>query len=398
MASRYLVPLLAVAVGASAQACGGSIIIKNAADAMAVGSNCGRQTFRGSITISPDVTEPIALDGITGISGSLTANNVTQMNSLGADSLQFIGEDFSLLSLTVLSTLSFPSLVRVNNIMWETLPNLQGLSFSSNGLQEVSTLTIQDTQLGSLDGINLQIADRINIQNNRYLNKVNMQLGNISDSLTLGANGNKLDATFPNMMWANNMTFRNVSTVSIPSLASINGSLGFYSNGFEELSAPNLTRVGSDLSIVSCNAVTSIKMPQLTRIGGGFQIANNTALETINSFPKVQSIGGALDFNGEFSNVQLPALDDVRGAFNLQSTQDIGRACDHFSSIAGENAAIKGTYTCSGKEASPGGAGTLPDGTNSGSGSNSSSSAAHAMVIPGVTSLLGVVAAVFGLL
>lgn len=82
----------------------------------------------------------------------------------------------------------------------------------------------------------------------------------------------------------------------------------------------------------------------------------------------------------------------------MQSTENLDDVCSHFESLAGSNNVIKGEYTCSGEQSTPGGAGTLPDGTNSGSGSSSSSSAAVPMLIPGATGVLGVVAAIFGLL
>lgn len=222
------------------------------------------------------------------------------MTSLAADSLQEIGDSFSLTSLTILSTLNFPQLTKVDTIEWTALPALQGLSFST-GVQEVSSLMIDNTQLNSLDGINLQVVDTMTVTNNPYLTSVNMQLGNVTKSLTLSANGKQLDAEFPNLMWAYNMTIRNASTVSIPSLESVNGSLGFYSDGFENLTAANLTTVGGSLSFVSCNSVTNISMPELTQIGGGLQLANNTKLEKINGFPALKTVGGALDFNGVFN-------------------------------------------------------------------------------------------------
>lgn len=91
----------------------------------------------------------------------------------------------------------------------------------------------------------------------------------------------------------------------------------------------------------------------------------------------------------------------MRGAFNLQSTKDITDACNHFEPLSGQNNVIKGEYTCKGEEDHPQGTGTLTAGTNSGSGSGSStssSSAANPMLIPGATGVLGVVAAIFGLL
>jgi hypothetical protein len=393
MAMRYLVPALAIAGRAAASCSASTTTIQNAADASAL-ATC--QTFTGSIAIATGTTDSIALDGIQRITGSLIADNVTQMTSLSGDSLAIIGDSFSLTSMTILSTLNFPALVNVQTIEWTALPALQGLSFTQ-GVQQASVVSIQNTQLDTLDGINLQTVDQMIIANNPYLNDINMQLGNVTQSLILEANGRNVTADFPDMIWAYNVTFRNVSQVSIPSLASVNGSMGFFANFFSGVSAPNLTTVGGTLSLVSNADMTNMSFPELKTVSGGLQVANNTVIKTID-FPALQTVGGALDFYGNFTTVDLPQLSDVRGAFNLQSSADINSACSHFSSLSGSNNVIKGTYTCKGEESNPGGTGTLPSGTNSGGSSSSSSSAATAIYISGATGFMGVIAAIFGML
>lgn len=392
MAFRYIVPALAVAGSAFAQ-CGeegATTTIQSAADATGL-SGCS--TYSGSIAISTSTTDNIDLAGISRIDGSLIADNVTGIVQLGASDLEEIGERFDLNGLTILSTLSFPRLAKVDTINWIALPALQGLTFSQTGVQEVNMLRIDNTELGSLDGINLQVADTIYIANNRFLNSVNMQLGNVTEAMTFTNNGEDLVAEFPNLEWANNITIRNLSSVSMPSLASVNGSLGFYGNTFENFSSPNLTSVGGSLAFVSNDQLNNITLPELTTISGGFQIANNTNLENINGFPKLATVGGALDFTGSFSGVEIPALEDVRGAFTLLSNQDIQEVCSNFQGQAGSARAIKGTFTCRGNTDPKDGSAT-----GSGSGSSSSDSAASPLLIPGATGVLGVVAAIFGLL
>lgn len=257
-------------------------------------------TFSGSIAIDSSTTDNINLAGITMIEESLIADNVTGMGSLSAPDLEEIGKTFDLNQLTILSTLSFPKLVKVDTINWIALPALQGLTFSNSGVQEVNMLHIDNTELASLDGINLQVADTIYIGNNRFLQSVNMQLGNVTESLTFSNNGADLVAEFPNLIWAYNITIRNLSSVAVPSLASVNGSLGFYGNYFESFSAPNLTNVGGSLAFVSNDKLSNITLPELTTVGGGFQIANNSALQDIDGFHNLATVGGALDFTGAF--------------------------------------------------------------------------------------------------
>ena len=138
------------------------------------------------------------------------------------------------------------------------------------------------------------------LANNKFLNALTLELKNISKALTLEDNGDKMLATFPNLEWANNMTFRNCPNVSVPALQSTNGSLGFYENSLQSLSANNLTTVGGSFSIVTNTQLVDLQLPGLTTVGGGFQIANNTALDLID-LPKLQVVGGALDFYGNFS-------------------------------------------------------------------------------------------------
>jgi hypothetical protein len=194
----------------------------------------------------------------------------------------------------------------------------------------------------------------------------------------------------------NNMTFRNCSSISIPSLEKINGSMGFFGNDIVEFIGSNLTTVGKDLSFISNTALTNISLPLLKSVGGGFTVANNTKLEQVDGFPALQKVVGAVDFNGNFSDVQLPSLKDVQGAFNIQSTGDLTKQCAHFSSLK-DDSTIKGDYVCQGKVSHPGGAGTTPTAAASGSKSTKTSAAGH-VEIPAMVGVSGLIAAFFGLL
>ncbi|KAK3722728.1 cell wall protein Ecm33 [Vermiconidia calcicola] len=395
MALRYLVPALAVAVGQAAAQCSGTTTIQNAGDASAL-STCS--TYSGDIAIATDTTDDIAIDGVRRITGSLTAKNVPEMVSLSGDSLSQIDDSFVLDNVEILSTLNFPSLSAVETVDWIGLPNLQELSFTT-GLSKVSSLSIQNTQLSNFDGINLEEVDVMNVANNFYLNDITMPLAYVGEALSLEANGRDVNANFPNLQWAYNMTFRNCSSVSIPSLSSLNGSMGFYSNYFDSLSAPNLTVSGGGIAFVSNERLTNISMPSLRQVGGGLQVANNTRLDSVDGFPRLQRVGGAIDFNGDFEDVQLPQLDDVRGAFNLQSEQNIDDACEEFRPLAGgRGSVIKGPFTCEGKLRNPGGVGSSGGSRTGSGGSSSSSGAANAVYISGATGVMGVVAAIFGML
>ncbi|MBO1764856.1 hypothetical protein JQN64_27145, partial [Escherichia coli] len=118
-------------------------------------------------------------------------------------------------------------------------------------------------------------ADEIFIANNGYIDDISMQLGNVSTSLTLADNNEAVKVQLPNLIWASNLTFRFCASVSVPSLETLNGSLGLYNNGFETFAAPNLTSVGEAVAIVANEKLNNISFPLLTQVKGNIQIANN---------------------------------------------------------------------------------------------------------------------------
>jgi len=402
MSLKYITPVVAIAAGrvaAQSSCSAATTTIQNAGDASALAA-C--TTFSGSIAIATGTTDNIQLNGLRVIDGDLIASNVSQLTSLSADSLTRITGSFNLEQDEILSTLNFPQLSQVGEIQWEGLPGLQGLSFT-NEIKKAESVSIINTYLSSLEGINLETAATIDIQNNNYLDDITMQLGNVSDNFNVYANGRNVSVVLPNLIWANRINIANASSVSIPSLASVNGSLGLYSNFFESIQAPNLTDVGGTLSIVSCEKATNISFPQLTTVTGGLSVQNNTELADVSGFPVLTTVGGAVDMYGDaIDSASLPAINDVRGAFTLVSMQNLDDACSAFEKLK-DDSTIKGTFTCRGEDSDPE-SGDKPEGTTKGNGGSGSSgnstkdSAATSIQITGATSFLGVVAVLFGLL
>lgn len=279
-------------------ACDGpSITISSSGDAQKI-ADC--KTFNGDVIIDSNASGQIAINGVQQIKGDVTCNNATQLTAITSDQLNTITGTFSLTGLTIMSTLQFDSLTGVNKINWVGLPALQSLNFAQ-GVQQANQVYISNTQLNNLNGIELQAVSAMDINNNPYLTDVNVNdLKNVTTALSFSANGRDLEISFPNLEDAANLTFRNVSKVSMPSLSNVGGSMGFYSDSFKTFSAPNLTETGGTLAFVDSPELSNLSFPALTQIGGGFLIANNTALKAITGFPKLKTIVGALDFAGAF--------------------------------------------------------------------------------------------------
>jgi hypothetical protein len=275
-------------------------------------------TIDGSVLIGPSAAGVISLDGPEQITGDFICHDAGALTSLGSTTLGSVGGAFDLYNLTLLSTFSFNDLTSVKNISWVSLPALSSLTLPAV-ISEATYVLITNTFLSTLDGINLATAAILNINNNNRLKEFSTQVANVSSSINIDSNGKSLDVSFPNLIWAANLTLRNVSSVSIPSLASINGSLGFYENYFTEVNAPNLTSVGStgsrtgSLAFVANPSLSNITIPGLKTVGGAFQIANNSALDAI-SFNTLSTVGGAIDFTGNFSTYVFnqPLLSSLR--------------------------------------------------------------------------------------
>jgi len=382
--STYLIPLIAAVVNAQSDACSstnGPLQIQNQGDATALGS-C--TNFTGSITIATNTGDKINIPNLRSISGDLIADGATNMTSFGADSLTSIGGKFTLNNLQLLTSISFPYLTSVGDLSFQGLPNLATLGFTSV-VKTIKSLNIQNTFLSSLDGLNPQMINSIVVANNRMLQSLSFQVSKVATEINLQGNGDQFNVQFPNLQTAQNITFRQCPTISIPSLMNVTGNLGFYTNQLTAISAVNLTSVGQTLAINGHPNLNNVTLPALTTIGGGFQVQNNTALSSV-TVPQLASIGGALDFYGSFTAVSLPALKDCRGGFNIQTSSGT-LDCSAFDKEHGGNSVIKGTYKCQSGVSNPGNI-TSSGGTKKGN--------AIAMNIPSHGLLLGLLALVAG--
>jgi hypothetical protein len=223
------------------------------------------------------------------------------MKQLSAGDLEQLDGEMNLSGLTNLNTLSFPKLKNVDSIKWDAMPNLQDIGFDSE-VDSAKNIDIQNTGLRSLKGINIEEVDTVFIANNGYIDSISLQLGNVSKSLTLADNNEDVKVELPNLIWASNLTFRFCGSVSVPSLQTLNGSLGLYNNGFSMFAAPNLTSIGEALAIVANDNLSNVSFPMLTKITDNLQIANNSKLAEVEGFAVLKSVGGGFDMSGNFTS------------------------------------------------------------------------------------------------
>lgn len=390
MIAKYILPAVAVIGSAAAQCTAATTTINAPADATNLASQC--KTFNGNILVSETASGIIDLTGISQIKGDLKALDNGVITSLSSSTLSSISGAFELANLTGLSTLAFTGLSSVGTLSWKSLSALDTLTFGTPGLSTANSVVISDTFLSSLDGIDVTAVQTLDINNNRRLTKLTSKLSTLSNIFNLQANGLDLAVSMPNLIWIANMTVNNVSSFEVPRLTTVNGSARFDSNYFTSFSAPNLTSTKSgDISFIGNAALTNISVPQLTTIGGGLLIANNTALSKVDGFGKLKTIGGAVKLRGNFTSVSFPSLNDVKGAFDISSTNDIQSSCDAFKKLAptkqGGGGQIQGVFACtSNNQNANSDTGGNTSTTGSGTGSNNGSSASGIAIN---TALLG---------
>jgi hypothetical protein len=220
---------------------------------------------------------------------------------LTSSSLTGIGGAFTISNATTLQNLQMDALTSCGTISWQSVPSLSKINFESV-VSKASSMIISDTYLSDLSGIDLTTATTIDINNNNRLTTLKLSLNNLSDNLNIQANGADLAVSMPDLTWIANMTVANVTTFSAPALQVVNGSLRFDSNYFTSFEAGNLTKTSSgDISFVGNSNMDNMTFPALTSVGGGILIANNTALQAVNGFPLLKTVGGAIKLRGNFT-------------------------------------------------------------------------------------------------
>src|SRR5690606_29817816 len=108
------------------------------------------------------------LESVEVIDGKLEIKSNEVIRSIDLPLLTVIKKELICRELIILDTFSAPSLNEVGSIDWQTLPALQSITAKITKAQDVS---ISDTNLLSLDGINLESANRFETNNNKLLRR-----------------------------------------------------------------------------------------------------------------------------------------------------------------------------------------------------------------------------------
>lgn len=291
--------------------------INSAADATTL-SSCS--VFQGNVEIGSGAGQQVDFSGLSAINGDLIITNNQVIISLTSSTLSSIMGSFTIMNTSALNTLNLPSLSSTGEINWQAAATLTTLQLKS-GIKKAESVTISDTYLSDLTGIDIQSAKVIDINNNNRLTTYSSSMANVSGNLNIQANGANLEVSLPNLVWIANMTIANVTSFSVPSLQVVNGSAKFDSNYFTNLTLANMTGTSAgDLSFIDNGKLQNLSFPALTSLGGGLVIANNTAIEAINGFPALKTVTGAVKLRGNFTEYDILTPSTTYFAFRPQLT------------------------------------------------------------------------------
>ena len=240
------------------------------------------------------------MEGPQKITGNLIINNATQLLGFTSSTLKEIDGKFELQGLNLLSNLQLENLESVGEIYFEKLTQLDTMTFGTSGVSKANNITITDTRLGSLDGLNIATVGTFEVSNNPQLLELNSDLVNATDALIFQTNGPSMTITMNKLEFANVAEFSQIKTLTVPSLKSV-GRLSFVVNPMmNSFSASNLTSVADSLTFANNTALTNFSFPALTKIAGDLTVTNNTKLADLTGLPKLQSVFGGITVGGVF--------------------------------------------------------------------------------------------------
>lgn len=315
-----------------------------ATDAAGVASVAACPTAVGDISITGSDLSIIELNGVEKIYGDLFVNG-TLATLFDAPTLQLVSGDLTISDSTILATVNLAQLTTVGTLTYNALPSLEQTGLTT-GITSAEEITIQNTGLTSLDGINVFELKIFDVNNNGDIETIDSGLESVTDTLSINYNAEKVEVVLDKLTTANSVEFEHISSLSASNLTTINGSLSLQSNTLTSFEFPELTSIGKSLSINSNDDLEEFDFPQLKTIGGALNIQENEKLKDFSGFPKLTTISGSVNLDGDFNNGSFPKLDRVAGGFNLTSTGDL--SCDSFVSLNKEGDIKGDKFYCEG--------------------------------------------------
>ncbi|KAI9258393.1 hypothetical protein EDC94DRAFT_613639 [Helicostylum pulchrum] len=328
-------------------ACSGDLVITSQHDMDQI-RNC--KTYGGNLVIDNSAASDLQMNGVELLEGNLIVTNNDGLQSIGLPKLQGINGQLKFANNKLLSSIDVKQLYAIRSLEVSVHPALNDLKFAA-GLSQAEKIVITDTTCTKIEGFKMTSAKDIEISNNIYLK--NLSFGNLSTvgNILVSANSPALKLDLSSISGLREAAFRNVASVSLSSLQKVAGDISFISNSFDSLDLPLTTDIIGTLTLTENLNLNNLSMPRLTHLGGALSIVGNMKLTSINAFPSLQQVDGTLDLTGNFDEVQLPELVDVRGGLNVQTSSNFF-SCDVMDRL--KTGVIKGNaFVCKAAVAKP---------------------------------------------
>lgn len=301
--------------------CGNAVYhVQSQGDMNFISEQCSHIT--GSIIVDGEYSDPVLDTGeLQNIGGSLEVHRIPGLVRMDLPNVAVIDGTFGLKELTSLTSINAPTLNKVGVIDWKVLPILSTVNFDS-GLFDINSITISDTSLIGFSGFAVESLDTLNINNNRFMDTISCNLKGVTRKLSVSANARNAAVSFPNLEYANNITVRDVASLNVQNIEHVNASMELINNDFQTVKLPKLKHIGGTLSLIENHNLRDPDFPAVEDVGGGLMVINNTNVNKISFLPKLQSVGGAIEFVGDFKETSFGRLNLVRGSAIIKSSYE----------------------------------------------------------------------------
>ncbi|KAF5575421.1 sporulation-specific Sps2p [Fusarium pseudoanthophilum] len=265
--------------------------------------------------------------------------------------------------------------------------DVPALTYANKGLIVKGNNALEKVSFGKLKSVK----GNMQFNQNGALQTIYLAALESAATMAITANGNDATVLLPWLSSIGNSTttatsdFSGLGKIEFSSLRTVNGSLTFESNSFEDLTIPLIKEMNGAITVEDNPSLTTFALPRVTYVDE-LDISSNDKLTNITA--NALKTAGTIAIKGSFTNVEFFNLKKVTGDFKVSGDESMD--CSWFD--ANIKSIVEGKYTCVGdhdkKERKPSTGGiedtegnpkdymTSPDeeGGNGGSGGGSSGS------------------------
>jgi hypothetical protein len=293
-------------------------IIQTSSELAAI-SDCS--VIYGNIYISDFDSDILYLNSIKEVKGDLIVKNSSSLVRMEAINLNTVGGKLELNTLNSLTSLVFPSLENVEALKWQVLPILTFVDLST-GIKNINSIIMSDTSLTGFGGFNVESLKTLSINNNRFLEKIESTVSEITGDLLIAANADNIEVSLPNLTSVKSMTIKDTEKINLESLQIVEKNADFTQNGFSALDLSNMKSIGHTLSIIKNKNLKEVKFDKLSEVGGGLMIIDNNKLNKFDFFVALKTIGGAIEFRGNVNSNHFKELKIIKGSAIMKSSSE----------------------------------------------------------------------------